>query len=90
MGESKFYNNIEDARFAKPIASVEEMLMSKKLRDENSLITNLHDLDDLLKNDSLSKKIRASLAKGVSLDDIKKRLHIPILLLHVPLFYLLL
>lgn len=82
LGESKFYNSIEDARFATPIASVEEMLMSKKLRDENSLITNLHDLDDLLKNDSLSKKIRTSLAKGVSLDDIKKRLHIPILLLH--------
>ncbi len=82
LGESKFYNNIEDARFAVPIASVEEMLSSKKLRDENSLITNLHDLDDLLKDDVLSKQIRTSLAKNVSLDDIKRRLHIPILLLH--------
>lgn len=82
LGESKFYNNIEDARFAVPIASVEEMLSSKKLRDENSLITNLQELDVLLKDDTLCKQIRASLAKNVSLDDIKRRLHIPILLLH--------
>lgn len=82
LGESKFYNSIEDARFAKPIASVEEMLMAKKLRDENSLITNLNDLDVLLKDDARCRQIRASLDKGVSLDDIKKRLHIPILLLH--------
>ena len=82
LGESKFYNSIEDARFAKPIASVEEMLMAKKLRDENSLITNLHDIDDLLKNEELSNRIKAALDKGVSLDEIKRRLHIPILLLH--------
>lgn len=82
LGESKFYNSIEDARFAKPIASVEEMLMAKKLRDENCLITNLNDLDILLKDDARCKQIRAALDKGVSLDDIKKRLHIPILLLH--------
>ena len=82
LGESKFYNSIEDARFAKPIASVEEMLMAKKLRDENSLITNLNDLDVLLKDDARCRQIRASLDKGVSSDDIKKRLHIPILLLH--------
>lgn len=82
LGEAKFYNNIEDARFAVPIASVEEMLSAKKLRDENSLVTNLKDLDDMLKNDALCQQIRASLSKGVSLDDIKRRLHVPILLLH--------
>ena len=58
------------------------MIMAKKLRDENSLITNLNDLDVLLKDDARCRQIRASLDKGVSLDDIKKRLHIPILLLH--------
>lgn len=82
FGESKFYNSIEDARFATPIASVEEMLMAKKLRDENSLITNLHDLDDILNDVELSGRIKAALDKGVSLDDVKRRLHIPILLLH--------
>lgn len=82
LGESKFYNSIDDARFATPIASVEDMLMTKKLRDENSLITNLQDLDVLLNDDVLCTRIKAALAKGVSLDDIKKRLHIPILLLH--------
>ena len=82
LGEAKFYNSIEDTRFDDPIASIEEMLSAKKLRDENSMITNLHDLDVLLKDAGLSQKIREALSTRESLDDIKKRLHVPILLLH--------
>lgn len=82
LGEAKFYNSIGDARFTIPINSVEELLRTKKLRDENSLITNLHDLDDLLKDEELSNRIKAALYKGVSIDDIKRILHVPILLLH--------
>ena len=82
LGEAKFYDSIKNARLDEPIASIDEMLSKKKLRDENSMVTNLHDLDVLLKDVEMSKKVREALSTSVSLDDIKKRLHVPIMLLH--------
>ena len=41
FGESKFYNSIENARFDEIIASVKDSLTLKKIKKENSLITNL-------------------------------------------------
>lgn len=82
LGEAKFYNSIEDARLDVPIASIEELLSPKKLRDENSLIVNLNELDEVVRDKPLCQQIRAALGKGVSLDNIKRRLHVPILLLH--------
>lgn len=82
LGEAKFYDSIKNTRLDEPIASIDEMLSKKKLRDENSIVTNLHDLDVLLKDTEMSKKVREALSTSVSLDDIKKRLHVPIMLLH--------
>lgn len=82
LGESKFYDSINNTRLDEPIASIDTMLSKKKLRDENSMVTNLHDLDVLLKDADMSKKVREALSTSVSLDDIKKRLHVPIMLLH--------
>ncbi len=82
LGEAKFYDSIKNARLDEPIASIDEMLSKKKIRDENSMVTNLHDLDVLLKDANMSKKIRDALSTSVSLDEIKKRLHVPIMLLH--------
>lgn len=82
LGEAKFYDSIKNARLDEPIASIDEMLSKKKLRDENSMVTNLHDLDVLLKDADKTKKVREALSTNVSLDDIKKRLHVPIMILH--------
>ena len=82
LGEAKFYDSIKNARLDEPIASIDEMLSKKKLRDENSMVTNLHDLDILLKDSDMTKKVRETLSTNVSLDDIKKRLHVPIMILH--------
>ena len=45
FGEAKFYNNIEDARLDSIIESVGNSLSTDKLKKENSIITNIQDLD---------------------------------------------
>lgn len=82
FGEAKFYSSIEDARLASIITSVGESLRPDKLRKENAIICNVCDLDDLAMSNDVRKKIRDSLHKSVSLDEIKPRLNVPILLLH--------
>lgn len=82
FGEAKLYNSIENARLDKIVASVKESLRTDKLRKENSLITNLTDLDLLVEDDDLRTSIRDALSPKQSVDTIKPRLHIPILLLH--------
>lgn len=83
FGESKFYNTIENARLQKIVDSVNESLKLEKLKKENSIITNISDIDRL---DSISSdlkvKIKKYLDQGESIDLIKPILNIPILLLH--------
>lgn len=82
LGEAKFYDSIENERLSKIITSVGELLSGDKLRKENSIITNISDID-LLNIDSLLKeKIKKTLSLNESLDNLKKKLNIPILLLH--------
>lgn len=82
FGEAKFYSSIEDARLASIITSVGESLRPDKLKKENAIICNVRDLDDLVLDPELRGKIKAALANGVSIDEIKPRLNVPILLLH--------
>lgn len=82
FGEAKFYNSIEDARLAKIISSIENSLGTEKIKKENSIITSLADLDLLVSNTALKEKILLLLNGQSSLDIIKPKLHIPILLLH--------
>ncbi len=82
FGEAKFYSSIEDARLGAVIASIEECLSTDKLRKESSIVTNLRDLDDLLIDETVSERIKTSLAPKISIDEMKPRLHVPILLLH--------
>ncbi|WP_278534742.1 HamA C-terminal domain-containing protein [Delftia acidovorans] len=82
LGESKFYSDIGDARLDKVVQSVLEMLNSEKIRKENSIIMGLTDLGDLIGEGPLLDKIRIALDKDRSIDSLKPRLHIPILLLH--------
>ena len=82
FGEAKFYNSIEDARLPSVVESVGNSLVTDKLKKENSIITNTSDIDALVEDGDLAKRIKAALSSQVSIDQIKPKLHIPILLLH--------
>lgn len=82
FGEAKFYNSIEDARLPSIIESVGNSLRTDKLKKENSIITNLGDLDLIEIDDETRTNIRASLSNTNSIDTLKEIINIPILLLH--------
>jgi len=82
FGEAKFYNSIEDTRLPEIIKSVKNSLVTEKLKKENSIITNLSDLESLIKNEELRNEIKKVLSPRESIDNIKLRLNIPILLLY--------
>jgi len=82
FGEAKFYNNIEDARLPSIIESIGNSLRTDKLKKENSIITNLGDLDLIDIDDETKTSIRASLSNTNSIDPLKEIINIPILLLH--------
>lgn len=82
FGEAKFYSSIEDSRLVSIIQSVKNSLEIDKLKKENSIITNVSDIDRLPINGSLKEAIKASLSNKNSIDSIKSKINIPILLLH--------
>ena len=82
FGEAKFYNSIEDARLGVIIESVENSLLTDKIKKENSIITNVSDINHLIGDEILRNKITTALSPKESLDNLKPKLHIPILLLH--------
>ena len=83
FGESKFYNSIENSRLQVIVNSVNESLKLDKLKKENSIITNISDLDHFEEiSDEMRNKIKSFLSQGESIDLIKPILNIPILLLH--------
>lgn len=82
FGEAKFYNSIEDARIPEIITSIDNSLLTEKLKKENSIITNLPDIDSLIGDETLRNSIKSALSPRESIDLIKPKLHIPILLLH--------
>jgi hypothetical protein len=83
FGESKFYNNIENARLDKVIESVLDTLSLKKIKKENSIITSVSDINEFQEiSTDLKLKIAKALSQNESVDNIKPLLNIPILLLH--------
>lgn len=83
FGESKFYNSIENARLDTIVDSVYESISLEKIKKENSIITNLSDINDFDEiSPELKAKIKASLSQDESIDKIKPILNIPILLLY--------
>jgi hypothetical protein len=82
FGEAKFFNNIEDARLVSVIESVGHFLDTEKLKKENSIITNVSELSELVSNLELRTKILEALSNRLSIDILKSRIHVPILLLH--------
>lgn len=83
FGESKFYNSIENTRLDKIIDSVKDSISLEKIKKENSIITNLSDLNEFDKiSENLKSKIKTCLSQDESIDKIKPILNIPILLLY--------
>jgi len=82
FGEAKFYNSIEDARLPPVVESVGNALRTGKLKKENSIITNTSDIDRLVTNPELAARIKDALSPRISIDNIKPKIHVPILLLH--------
>ncbi|EFB4363731.1 TPA: DUF1837 domain-containing protein [Escherichia coli] len=82
FGEAKFYNSIEDARLSSIINSVGDALRTDKLRKENSIITNVNDIDLLISNVDLRRRIKEALSPKNSIDLLKPKIHVPIFILH--------
>ena len=82
FGEAKFYNSIEDARLSSIIESIGNSLKTDKLKKENSIITNLGDLELVDIDDKTRANIKTALSHRNSIDPLKEIINIPILLLH--------
>lgn len=82
FGEAKFYNSIEDTRLPSIIQSIKGSLATDKLKKENSIITNVSDIDHLNISDAIRAEIKECLSNQNSIDGIKSKIHVPILLLH--------
>jgi hypothetical protein len=82
FGEAKFYSSIKDTRLDKVIESVRCSLSTDKLKKENSIIVNLSELDDLGLAVDTVREIKAVLDNRRSIDLLKPRINVPILLLH--------
>lgn len=82
FGEAKFYKSIADARLGAIIESVRNSLQSDKLKKENSIILNISELDGLEISKTVRDNIKEALSHRASIDDLKPRIVVPILLLH--------
>ena len=81
-GEAKFYKDIKDTKFTQIINSISNLLTKDRIKKENSIILGLDTLDDYVKNCETKKKIKSVLDTNESIDKIKPKLNVPILLLH--------
>lgn len=72
LGEAKFFNDIIDARLYDPINSVFEALGTEKIKKENSIITNIKDLEYVINNPDIRKKVKEVLRHDVPIDEVKK------------------
>lgn len=83
FGEAKFYSSIEDARLYEILNSVHNSLEKSSIKKEESIITNLNEVNNTSEiPDTLKHKIFDLLDENTSIDNIKPILHIPILLLY--------
>lgn len=79
--EAKFYKDFS-SQIDTIVDSVFNSLTSAKIRKENSVMTNLNDLNLILDGNPQKDKILNFLKPDTSTDDIKKKLHIPIMILY--------
>lgn len=82
FGEAKFYTSIEDVRLGTIVQSVKNSLNKDKISKENAIISNVSDIDHLGINDDLKSRIKDSLSQQRSLDELKPKINVPILLIY--------
>lgn len=82
FGEAKFYNSIKNVRLDEIVKSVHSTCETTNIRKENSIITDVRDLDLVEMKDSLKMNIKSMLNGDVSIDTIKPILHVPVMLLY--------
>lgn len=82
FGEAKFYTSIEDVSLTKIVNSVYNSLKIDKLKKENSIIIDVNDVDLILNDPPMCNRIKEALSPHESIDPLKSKLNIPILLLY--------
>ena len=82
FGEAKFFSNLSDQNFYQITNSLSEALKTEKLKKENSIITGLSDLNGLGIENELLDKIIKDLSPKNSIDNIKKLINVPIMIIH--------
>lgn len=80
-GEAKFYKEINNAQLKNIATSVHNSLITAKIRKENSIITEIRDLDNLV-DENRKKEILELLDSKTSIDKLKPHMHIPIMVLY--------
>lgn len=81
-GEAKFYKSLDNSNLKVIAESVLNSLNPEKMKKENVLAKDLNDLSLLLDSNPQKEKIFKYLDYDTSLDEIKKKLHIPIMVLY--------
>lgn len=81
-GEAKFYKKIDKEQLKTIANSVHNSLQTAKIRKENSIITDLRELELELGNDVRKQMIFSLLDSKISIDKLKPHMHIPIMLLY--------
>ena len=74
--------NIANERMYEPVKSVFDTISTDKIKKENSIITSISDLQYVIHDPDTRKSVQTILRRETSVDEIRKRLHVPILLLH--------
>jgi hypothetical protein len=82
FGESKFYTKLDDRHLSKTVESVREILGAGKIKKENRIIIGLRDFELYIKDAILREQLIDLLSNSTSLDSLRPKLHIPILLLY--------
>ena len=78
----EIYSNIANERMYEPVKSVFDTISTDKIKKENSIITSISDLQYVIPDPDTRKFVQTILRRETSVDEIRKRLHVPILLLH--------
>ncbi|MHC8401461.1 HamA C-terminal domain-containing protein [Pseudomonas sp. MDT1-17] len=82
FGEAKFYTSIEDVNLNRIVDSVANSIKTGKLKKENSIIINVNDIDLIIDDKPMCSRIREALSPQESIDSLKSKINIPILLLY--------
>ncbi|UUD65743.1 DUF1837 domain-containing protein [Pseudomonas seleniipraecipitans] len=82
FGEAKFYKSIEDVNLGRIVDSVANSIKTDKLKKENSIIINVNDIDHVIDDEEMCSRIREALSPQESIDSLKSKINIPILLLY--------